>query len=80
MIEGDKITVWVSTQGPFRAQETIAGEMKVPLEKVRIIAPFVGGGLAASHPHAQAVEAVKLAKINRQASGGCLDTAGRVFL
>ncbi|TFG44552.1 MAG: hypothetical protein E4H43_00155 [Bacteroidia bacterium] len=63
MIEGDKITVWVSTQAPFRAQETIAGEMKVPLEKVRIIAPFVGGGFGGKSPHAQAVEAVKLAKI-----------------
>jgi len=63
MIEGDKIKVWVSTQAPFRAQETIAGEMNVPLEKVRIIAPFVGGGFGGKSPHAQAVEAVKLAKI-----------------
>ena len=63
MTEGDKITVWVSTQGPFRAQETIAGELNVPLEKVRIIAPFVGGGFGGKSPHAQAVEAAKLAKI-----------------
>jgi isoquinoline 1-oxidoreductase len=63
VIEDDKIKVWVSTQAPFRAQESIAGEMKVPLEKVRIIAPFVGGGFGGKSPHAQAVEAVKLAKI-----------------
>jgi isoquinoline 1-oxidoreductase len=63
MIEGDKINVWVSTQAPFRAQETIAGEMNVPLEKVRIRVPFVGGGFGGKSPHAQAVEAVKLAKI-----------------
>jgi nicotinate dehydrogenase subunit B len=63
MIEGDKITVWVSTQAPFRAQDTIAGEMNVPLEKVRIISPFVGGGFGGKSPHRQAVEAVKLAKI-----------------
>ena len=63
-IEGDKITVWVSTQQPFRAQETIAREMNVPLEKVRIITPFTGGGFGGKSEHAQAVEAVKLAKIS----------------
>lgn len=63
MIEGDKITVWVSTQQPFRAQETIAREMNVPLEKVRIISPFLGGGFGGKSAHRQAVEAVKLAKI-----------------
>ena len=63
LIEGDKITVWVSTQQPFRAQETIAREMNVPLEKVRIITPFVGGGFGGKSAHQQSVEAVKLAKI-----------------
>jgi len=63
IIEGDKITAWVSTQQPYRAQETVAREMNVPLEKVRIITPFVGGGFGGKSAHAQAVEAVKLAKI-----------------
>jgi isoquinoline 1-oxidoreductase len=63
MIEGDKITVWVATQGPFRVQDTIAREMNLPLEKVRIIVPFVGGGFGGKSAHNQAVEAVKLAKI-----------------
>jgi len=63
MIEGDKITVWVSTQQPFRVQETIAREMNVPLEKVRIKTPFLGGGFGGKSAHGQAVEAVKLAKI-----------------
>ena len=63
MIEGDKITAWVSTQTPFPAQETIAREMNVPLEKVRIITPFVGAGFGGKSAHRQAVEAVKLAKI-----------------
>ncbi len=64
MIEGDKITVWVSTQTPYRAQETIAREMNVPLEKVRIRTPFVGGGFGGKSAHQQSVEAVKLAKIS----------------
>ena len=63
MIDIDKINVWVSTQAPYRVQETIAREMNVPLEKVRIKTPFVGGGFGGKSPHAQAVEAVKLAKI-----------------
>jgi nicotinate dehydrogenase subunit B len=63
IIEGDKITVWVSTQTPYRAQETIAREMNVPLEKVRIRTPFVGGGFGGKSAHAQAGEAAKLAKI-----------------
>jgi isoquinoline 1-oxidoreductase len=62
-IEDDKITVWVSTQQPFRAQETIAREMNVPLEMVRIKTPFLGGGFGGKSAHRQAVEAVKLAKI-----------------
>jgi len=63
MIEGDKITVWVSTQAPFRVQESIADELKFPLEKVRVLTPFVGGGFGGKSPHQQAVEAAKLAKI-----------------
>jgi len=63
LIDGDKINVWVSTQAPYRVQDTIAREMNVPLEKVRIRTPFVGGGFGGKSPHAQAVEAVKLAKI-----------------
>jgi nicotinate dehydrogenase subunit B len=61
--EGDKITVWVSTQAPYRTQETIAREMNIPLEKVRIKTPFVGGGFGGKSAHAQAGEAAKLAKI-----------------
>jgi nicotinate dehydrogenase subunit B len=63
MTEGDKITIWVSTQAPFRVQDTIAREMKHPPEKVRVITPFVGGGFGGKSPHLQASEAAKLAKI-----------------
>ena len=63
IIEGDKITAWVGTQQPYRTQETIAREMDFPLDKVRIITPFVGGGFGGKSAHQQAVEAVRLAKI-----------------
>lgn len=63
LAESDKITVWVGTQQPYRAQESIAREMNMPLEKVRVITPFVGGGFGGKSSHAQAVEAAKLSKI-----------------
>jgi nicotinate dehydrogenase subunit B len=61
--EGDKITVWVSTQTPFPAQESVASALKVPLDKVRVIVPFVGGGFGGKAAHEQAVEAARLAKL-----------------
>ncbi len=43
-IDGGKVTVWGSTQSPFRAQQEVAEALSLPLDKVRIITPFVGGG------------------------------------
>lgn len=62
-IEGDKATVWVSTQGPFRIKDQIAQAIGFPLEKVRVITPFVGGGFGGKNPGRQAVEAARLAKL-----------------
>lgn len=62
-IEDGKATAWVSTQAPFRAQESLAAELGFSLENVRIITPFVGGGFGGKSPHRQAVEAARLAKI-----------------
>lgn len=62
-VTGDRVTAWVSTQGPFQAQESLARELGFPLENVRIITPFVGGGFGGKSPHRQAVEAARLSKI-----------------
>lgn len=62
-VEGEKATAWVSTQGPFQAQESLARELGFPLENVRVITPFVGGGFGGKSPHRQAVEAARLSKI-----------------
>ncbi len=43
-IEGDRATVWASTQSPFRVQRAVAEALGFPPEKVRAITPFVGGG------------------------------------
>jgi len=62
-LEGDKMTVWASTQSPFGLQNGISRELGFPLEKVRVIAPFVGGGFGGKGEYQQGIEAAKLAKI-----------------
>ena len=61
-IEGDKATVWASTQNPFGARDQIAGAIGFPTEKVRVITPFVGGGFGGKTNNQEAVEAARLTK------------------
>jgi len=43
-VESDRITVWASTQEPFTLREHIAEIFHVPLNRVRVIVPYLGGG------------------------------------
>lgn len=61
-IEGDKATIWASTQNPFGAQREIAEALGFPPANVRVITPFVGGGFGGKTQNSQAVEAARLAK------------------
>ncbi len=61
-LDGDKITVWISTQTPFPNQQEIARAIKFSNDKVRIITPYVGGGFGGKSSIPQAVEAARLAK------------------
>ncbi|MCX6303156.1 MAG: molybdopterin-dependent oxidoreductase [Bacteroidia bacterium] len=61
--EGDKVTVWASTQSPFGLQDGIVRELGLPREKVRVITPFVGGGFGGKAAYQQGVEAARLAKL-----------------
>jgi isoquinoline 1-oxidoreductase len=61
-IEGEKATVWASTQNPFTLQGEIARAIGFPPQNVRIITPFVGGGFGGKTTNTQAVEAARLAK------------------
>jgi len=63
-IEGDRATVWASTQSPFRVQGAVAEALGFPTEKVRAITPFVGGGFGGKNASGQAVEAARLAKLS----------------
>jgi isoquinoline 1-oxidoreductase len=61
-IEGDKATVWVSTQNPFGARQRIAEAIGFPEDKVRVITPYVGGGFGGKTDNQQGIEAARLAK------------------
>lgn len=63
-MEGDKLTLWLSTQAPFMAQTQIASQLKPAPGKVRIITPQVGGGFGGkSITSNEALEAARLAVV-----------------
>lgn len=39
-----KLTVWASCQSPFAVRQALATSFDIPLNKVRVISPYVGGG------------------------------------
>ena len=42
--QGDRVTVWSSTQTPFAARSGVAHTLGIPESHVRIIVPLLGGG------------------------------------
>ena len=42
--EGDNLTVYDATQGVQACREALAAAFNIPIENVRVICPFVGGG------------------------------------
>ncbi len=62
-VEGNKVTVWASTQTPFPLQDQVARALGISSENVRVITPFVGGGFGGKSASAQGIEAAKLAKL-----------------
>jgi nicotinate dehydrogenase subunit B len=62
-IEGNKATVWASTQTPFGLKDAAASLLGLPAQNVRVITPFVGGGFGGKSNNQQALEAVRLAKL-----------------
>ncbi|MEZ5094555.1 xanthine dehydrogenase family protein molybdopterin-binding subunit [Nocardioides sp.] len=41
---GDRVTVWTSTQVPFAARDGVAHTLGIPQSHVRVIVPLLGGG------------------------------------
>jgi len=58
-----ELKIWASTQTPFRLQEAAAELLGMPLEKVRVMQNFVGGGFGGKSNNQQALEAARLTKI-----------------
>jgi isoquinoline 1-oxidoreductase len=63
-IEGNKCTVWASSQTPFRVKEEVAETIGFPADQVRVISPYVGGGFGGKTRNLQVVEAARLAKLS----------------
>lgn len=45
--EGDKLTVWASTQGVFSVRDELAKHFEIPETNVRVITEYMGGGFGA---------------------------------
>ena len=45
--QGDKVTVWTSTQVPYAARAGVAHTLQIPESHVRVIVPLLGGGFGA---------------------------------
>jgi len=78
-MEGDKMTVWNSTQTPFPNQTEIAQVLGLPPEKVRVIPNLVGGGFGGKSSGPQAVNAARLAKITGKPVQVALDREEEFF-
>lgn len=62
-VEDEQVTVWASTQAPFRVQGTVAEALDIPEEEVHVITPFVGGGFGGKKSGQQITDAARLSKI-----------------
>ncbi len=61
--DGDRVTIWASTQGPFGVKSQVAGALKIPADRVHVVMPpYVGGGFGGKTSGPQAVEAALLAR------------------
>ncbi len=62
--EGDKITMWVSSQTPFGTRQAVSETLNIPLKNVHIKQNFLGGGFGSKIYNQQAVEAARIAKLS----------------
>ena len=42
--EGNKVTIWTSTQVPYQARDGVCETLELPSNRVRIVVPHLGGG------------------------------------
>lgn len=61
--EGDKLTMWASTQTPFGTREELAKTFDMPLENVHMKQIFLGGGFGGKIYNRQAIEVAMISKL-----------------
>ncbi|TXG38523.1 xanthine dehydrogenase family protein molybdopterin-binding subunit [Seonamhaeicola maritimus] len=61
--EGDKVTIWASTQSPFGTRSSVARALQMPAEKVHVKQIFLGGGFGGKSNSQQSVEAATISKL-----------------
>jgi CO/xanthine dehydrogenase Mo-binding subunit len=60
---GEELTVWESTQGIFQVRKDVARSFRLPLNRVRVLMDFMGGGFGAkNYAGAHTYTAVALAR------------------
>lgn len=64
--QNGKITLWASTQVPSKLRLTYARALNIPMQNIRVIKPFVGGGFGAKFENMVDLAAIVLSqKSNR---------------
>ncbi|MBM3694922.1 MAG: xanthine dehydrogenase family protein [Actinobacteria bacterium] len=64
--DGDGVVVWSTNQHPFQLQKILAKALGLPLSKVRVIAPDLGGGFGGKQwPNIQPLLAFMALKLGR---------------
>lgn len=75
--EGDRLTVWESTQGVFRVRDEIANAFSLPRSSVRVLKDHMGGGFGSkNNAGAYTFAAVHLARRTGRAVRCVLDRYG----
>ncbi|HEU4340009.1 MAG TPA: molybdopterin cofactor-binding domain-containing protein, partial [Candidatus Binatia bacterium] len=63
---GGRITVWATTQNPFVVRTQLSNIFKVPVSKVRVIVPYLGGGYGGKvYPKIEPITAALALKARR---------------
>lgn len=60
--DGDRLTVWVGTQTPYRAREFLASGLGIDPSKVRVEVPYTGSGFGGKHVGDLGLAAARLAR------------------
>ena len=63
---GDRVTVWSSTQVPFAARSGVAHTLQIPESHVRIVVPLLGGGFGSKCDFHFEAHVAAMARVSRR--------------